>query len=50
MILFSVGCEVLTAVLMKSSVVWGSFACCLLLADFLLGLLFSPEDGSIMFL
>jgi hypothetical protein len=40
-----VGFEVLTAVVMKSSIFWHSPARYLLQAGFLLGSFFDPEDG-----
>jgi hypothetical protein len=55
-----VGFEVLTAVVMKSSIFWeivlysplevNELACYLLHAGFLFGLFFNPEDGGEMFL
>jgi hypothetical protein len=58
---YFVGFEVLTAVIMKSSVLWDitlcrplevklSCACHLLHTGFLLGFFFDPEDGGDMFL
>jgi hypothetical protein len=54
MSLYCVGFEVLSAVVMKCYVFWDvrrySPACCLLRADFLLGLSFKPEDRGGKFL
>jgi hypothetical protein len=43
------GSEVLTTVVTKSSIFW-DITPCSLLAGFLLGLFFDPEDGGDMFL
>jgi hypothetical protein len=54
---YNVRLEILTTVILKSSVFWDitlcsplkEYACCLLHAGFLRGLFFDPEDGDYVF-
>jgi hypothetical protein len=46
---FCVGFEVLTAVVMRSTIFWDIRPCYLLSRSFLLGLFFDTEDGGDMY-